>query len=79
MRNTDGKTEQARVKIPLMASQEIKDELQEISEMEEQKLSTVAFWLLLRGLAAYRRDGILKEQGMEGLFIRPNYNPQHEK
>jgi hypothetical protein len=79
MQNDDGRTAQARVKIPLMASQEIKDELQAIAESEEQKLSTIVFWLLLRGLAAYRRDGILKERGMEGLFIRPNYNPQHEK
>ena len=49
------------VKLPAKVSQEIKDELIAIAIKDDRKLSYIIQKLLLRGLAAYRRDGLLKE------------------
>ena len=49
------------VKVPLWLPVEIRDELVEIVERDERSLSYATQKLLLRGLAAFRRDGLWDE------------------
>jgi hypothetical protein len=47
--------------LPMKVSGAVKDELKEIGDEHDRPVGYVARELMLRGLAAYRRDGQLKE------------------
>jgi hypothetical protein len=64
-----------RVSLRIRLSKEINDEVREIAEFEKKKVREVMFYLLLRGIAVFREDGIIREPGMGHLYVRPNFNP----
>jgi hypothetical protein len=49
------------VKVPLWLPLEIRDELQALADADERRLNFVTQKLLLRGLAAFKRDGLWGE------------------
>lgn len=68
-----------RVLIPLRTSTSIYQQVQSIAELEQKDVKETAYCLLLRGLVAYRHDGIVREQGMGHLYVAPNFNPKLNK
>lgn len=55
--------------IGAMISSETEDEILKMCDIEERSKSWIAAAMIERGLAAYRRDGKLKEQGNSKLKV----------
>ena len=71
------KFEKKLVPLTMKTSQSLRDEIERIGEAEDRPFSYVARELMIRGLALYRRDGKLRDEGLpSGVFVATLNEPK---